>query len=226
MTRALKANRAAKAMARPVRGKAQARRRNEDLPERARELLAAALELFSEQDFSTVTIKKIGNSIGVNTALIYYYFDDKADLFQASLEHAVDRALANYRRLRERHSDPVDLISDWFDNHIELAKPIRQLVKIMLDYSTSPDQKEVIDAVIRQFYDEECSILSSAISEGIELGIFRPVDPERAAHIASTHLDGIMVRSMIHKDFDIPAAMNDLKILFWEHLGHRAEIRK
>ena len=199
-------------------------RRGEILPDRATELMAAALELFSAHDFSDVTIKDIGSSIGVNTALIYYYFDDKADLFRASLEYAVDQALDNYRRLKERHSDPVDLISDWFDNHIELAKPIRQLVKIMLDYSTSQTQRGVVDAVIRQFYDEECSILSSAIERGIELGVFRPVDPMRAANIASTYLDGIMVRSLIHKTLNIPAAMKDLKMLFWEHLGHRADL--
>jgi AcrR family transcriptional regulator len=215
----------AKATARRSLGGGRKQRRVEELPDRARELLAAALELFSEHDFSAVTIKDIGNAIGVNTALIYYYFDDKADLFRASLEYAVDQALANYRRLKQRHSDPVDLISDWFDNHIELAKPIRQLVKIMLDYSTSRTQRSVVDAVIRQFYDEECSILSSAIAQGIRLGVFRQVDPERAAHIASTYLDGIMVRSLIHKNLDIPAAMRDLKTLFWEHLGHRADLR-
>jgi len=200
------------------------RRRGRALPQRATELMAAALELFANEDFAAVTIKDIGNALGVNTALIYYYFDDKADLFGASLEYAVEQALANYRRLRERHSDPVDLIADWFDNHIELAKPIRQLVKIMLDYSTSQKQKGVVDAVIKQFYDEETSILSSTIRQGIKLGVFRPVDPERAAHIASTYLDGIMVRSMIHKDLDIAAAMKDLKSLFWEHLGHRADL--
>lgn len=194
------------------------------MPPRATELMAAALELFSKRDFAAVTIKEIANSIGVNTALIYYYFDSKADLFRASLEYAVEEALANYRHLRERHSDPVDLIADWFDTNVQLAKSIRQLVKIMLDYSTSRTQKGVVDAIIKQFYDEECGILSSTIRQGIKSGVFRPIDPDRAAHIASTYLDGIMVRSLIHRDLDISAAMKDLKRLFWEHLGHRSEI--
>lgn len=198
-------------------------RRRKELAPRAAELMVAALELFSQRDFSAVTIKEIANSIGVNTALIYYYFDNKGDLFRASLEYAVEKALTNYRCLRERHSDPVDLIADWFDTNVELAKPIRQLVKIMLDYTTSRTQKSVIDAVIKQFYDEECGILASTIRRGIKSGVFRPVEPDRAAHIASTYLDGIMVRSLIHRDLDIRAAMNDLKCLFWEHLGHRSE---
>lgn len=181
--------------------------------------MAAALELFSKRDLAAVTIKEIANSIGVNTALIYYYFDSKGDLFRASLEYAVEEALANYRRLRERHRDPVDLMADWFDTNVELAKPIRQLIKIMLDYSVSQTQKGVIDAIIKKFYDVECGILSAAIRQGVKSGVFRRVNPDRAAHIASTHLDGILVRSLIHKDMDIRAAMKDLKRLFSEYLA-------
>jgi AcrR family transcriptional regulator len=209
---------------RPAKGKSTTKRKGrppQELPPRARELMAAALELFSERDFAAVTIKEIASAIGVNTALIYYYFDNKGELFRASLEYAVGEALANYERLRERHSDPVDLIADWLETNAELAKPIRQLIKIMLDYSTSRTQKGVIDAIIGRFYDVECGILSSAIRQGVKSGVFRPVDPDRAAHIASTHLDGIMVRSLIHKDLDIRAAMSGLKDLLWEHLNHR-----
>jgi AcrR family transcriptional regulator len=132
------------------------------LPQRARELMMAALGLFARRDFSAVTIKDIAKVAGVNTALIYYYFDNKEDLFRATLDYAVERALENYRRLGERHSDPVDLINDWFDNHAELSEPIRELVKIMLDYRTARTQLRVVDDIINLFYDEECRIISRA----------------------------------------------------------------
>jgi len=189
---------------------------------RAEQLMGVALELFSIRDFGSVTIKDIASAAGVNTALIYYYFDSKEGLFGATLENAVAQALDNYRRLKERHSDPVDLIADWFDNHVQLSRPIRQLVKIMLDYSSTRTQIDVVDDVIKRFYDEEVEILAGSIRRGVQLGIFREVHPERAAHLASTHLDGIMVRSFIHRDYDIGAALAELKSLFWEYLGHAA----
>jgi AcrR family transcriptional regulator len=192
------------------------------LPQRARDLMMAALGLFARRDFSAVTIKDIAKVAGVNTALIYYYFDNKEDLFRATLDYAVERALENYRRLGERHSDPVDLINDWFDNHAELSEPIRELVKIMLDYRTARTQLRVIDDIIKLFYDEECRIISESVRRGIAMGVFRRVDPEAAANIASTHLDGIMVRSMIHRELDVVAAIAQLKTLFFEHLGYGA----
>jgi AcrR family transcriptional regulator len=200
--------------------KSRAERPERELPARAEELLTVALDLFSQRGFAAVTIKDIASAIGVNTALIYYYFESKEDLFRATVQDATVKALDNYRRLRERHSDPVDLIGDWFDNNLELSEPIRKLVKIMLDYANSGMQIALVDGLIKEFYAEECSILSGSIRRGIELGVFRAVDPERAALLASTHLDGIMVASMIRADFDLTAAMSDLKRVFWEHLGY------
>ena len=186
---------------------------------RADELMSAALDLFAERDFASVTIKDIAHAIGVNTALIYYYFESKEDLFRATVENAVVRALDNYKTLREKHDDPVDLINDWFYNNLQLSDPIRKLVKTMLDYSSSRINFPSVDRLIKQFYDEECSILSDSIRRGIAVGTFKPADADRLALFVSTHLDGIMVAAMIRPAFDLSAAIADLRDLLWQHLG-------
>ncbi|HXV24787.1 MAG TPA: TetR/AcrR family transcriptional regulator [Alphaproteobacteria bacterium] len=196
------------------------RRRN--LPPPSERLMEVALELFSKGDYGSISIKQIAKAAEVNTALIYYYFESKEGLFRAALQNAVRKSLENYRSLKKRHHDPVDLIGDWFETQRQLWRPIRQLVKIMLDYSSSRTKTGVIDDIIEEFYREEVDILASSVARGIAIGLFRPVDPYRAAHLASTHLDGIMVRSFIQPDFDIAAALDELKSLFWEYLGHQA----
>ncbi len=186
---------------------------------RAVELTVTALDLFAERDFASVTIKDIANACGVNTALIYYYFENKEDLFRATIENAITEALENYTNLRKRHDDPVDLINDWFDTNLELSGSIRKLVKVMLDYSGSRISISSIDSEINNFYDVERSILSDSIRRGIEQGIFHAADPDRLALFVSTHLDGIMVAAMIRKDFNLDTAMADLREILWFHLG-------
>ena len=68
--------------------------------------LAASLDLFAERNFASVTIKDIAKALDVNTALIYYYFDSKTDLFRATIEYAVAGAFENVRALgrQERRS--------------------------------------------------------------------------------------------------------------------------
>ena len=107
---------------------------------RADAMTEAALTLFAERNFASVTIKDIGTALGVNTALIYYYFNSKEDLFRAAIERAVKRAFVHFRELRLRHSNPADILSDWLDNHVDLHDPIQKLVKVSLDYAGLPDR--------------------------------------------------------------------------------------
>ena len=190
--------------------------------DRQRELTAASLDLFAKHDFASVTIKDIASASGVNTALIYYYFQSKEDLFRACIEDAITQAMANYDNIKGNHAggNPVDLIEDWFDTNIEMAATIRKLVKIMIDYAGSETQFPSIDRMIKQFYDIEVDILSTSIRTGVENGLFRAVDADRAALFVSSHLDGIMVASMIRPDFKVKPAVADLRRHIREYLGY------
>jgi len=190
---------------------------------RAKELTETSLNLFAERDFASVTIKDIANKCGVNTALIYYYFANKEDLFRATIQNAISDALENYTSLHNRHTNPVDLISDWFDTNLKLSVPIRKLVKIMLDYSGSGMNISSIDQQVENFYYVEHCILSDSIRRGIDQGIFNAVDHDRLALFVSTHLDGVMVASMIRKDFNLGEAMTDLREILWLHLGYSSD---
>lgn len=188
--------------------------------------MATALDLFARQDYASVTIKDIARGLRVNTALIYYYFPSKDDLFRATLEYCIENALQTFARLERRHTDPVAMISAWLSTQARLAPEIRRLLKIMLDYSTAGVPSRIADAAIRRFYDAEIKILSTGVRLGIEQGMFRRVDVKRTARMASTHLDGIMARSMIHRQFEVKAAIADLQRLLWDHLGYDARRRR
>ena len=190
---------------------------------RADAMTEVALTLFAERNFASVTIKDIGTALGVNTALIYYYFNSKEDLFRAAIERAVKRAFQHFRELRLRHSNPADILSDWLDNHVDLHDPIQKLVKVSLDYAGLPVELPEVERSIRQFYDEEYHTLTRCIQDGIDLGIFQPVDAGRTAEWISTWLDGLMVRSKIFPDLDVEAAISSLREMLWTHLGYRPQ---
>jgi AcrR family transcriptional regulator len=177
---------------------------------RGEEFLAAALDLFAERNFASVTIKDIAQSLGVNTALIYYYFENKTDLFRATIEYAVEIAFANMRALEARNADPASLFSAWLDNHVQKYAEIHRFVKIALDYRGAHESDPGIEASIASFYAKERELLSRFIRQGVEQGLFRPTDPVRMAQFISTYLDGCMVRSVILPDFDLRTAVNDL----------------
>src|ERR1041384_3021557 len=73
---------------------------------RVDKFLSVSLDLFAESNFASVTIKDIAKALGVNTALIYYYFDSKTDLFRATIEYAVGGALAKRSALDDKRRAP------------------------------------------------------------------------------------------------------------------------
>lgn len=192
-----------------------------DTLDRRQEILSAALNLFSMRDYSAITIKEIAQLAGVNTSLLYYYYEDKEALFRAALEEAVGAAMRNYDEVASKHSEPVDLINDWFEMHVALAGDIRRLVKILMDYSSSQSHSRVLDDVISKFYDVEIQILTKAVKRGQRAGLFNNVSPNAAAVFASTHLDGVMARSIIQPRLDIAGAVDTLRDAFWAYVGYK-----
>jgi len=84
-------------------------------------LLAAGAEAFGAQGFDGATLDGIAEAAGVNKAMIAYYFGDKAGLFQAILEEAVDFILARVKRDVDPLDDPAE----------QLAAFIRALAEMM-----------------------------------------------------------------------------------------------
>jgi AcrR family transcriptional regulator len=213
---------------RPKRGEEGTRRgapvgprREEHSAARVDKFLATALDLFAERNFASVTIKDIAQSLGVNTALIYYYFDSKTDLFRATIEHAVAGAFESVHALEDKSADPPSVIAAWLENHVNKYAEIHRFVKIALDFrgAHEGDDPDIANAIER-FYDEERKLLSKVIRQGIKQGLFKPVDPNRMAQFISTYLDGCMVRSVILSDFALEAAVRDLHRRVLDMLGY------
>jgi len=180
---------------------------------------AAALELFSARNFSAVTIKDIARATGFNTALIYYYFGSKEELFRQTVALAVERAFLQFRIARQDLTAPEDVIFGWLDNHIREFATILKLIKIAIDYASTADRKVSIDGAIRRFYEEEQEVLRETLSEGIARGDFRTVGVDQTATFISTYLDGVFVRSIILRDFDPIAAIGELRSFLKSHLS-------
>lgn len=189
--------------------------RNGDNAER---ILDVALSLFARSSFWAVTIKDIGQATGLNAAMIYYYFKDKEDLFRAAVEISVKRAFKEFEARNAVAQGPEAIISGWLDTHINELDLIRRLVKVSLDYANSGNRIVRIDKAIRDFYDHERNILTTAMRNGIASKKFRAVDVKWMASFISTFLDGVMVRSMISPDFDPKSAIHGLRDFVFSEL--------
>lgn len=194
---------------------------NDSRAQRVFEILDAALDLFAEHGVSRVTIKDIGRACDMNAAMIYYYFENKEDLFRAAVEHAITQMLERYQDLQSAHHDPVDLINDWFEVNIALKDPGTKLAKIMSDYAFAGSRFPSVDRLIAELYERECTILEENIAECVRRGLFKNVNPKTLAQFVSIHLDGIFFAAVIRSGMDLAEMVNGLKRLLWDQLAVR-----
>lgn len=186
-------------------------------------ILRSALELFAKQGYARTSNRDISAASGKNAAMIYYYFEDKEALFLAALQHVTSEALEHSRQLKQASAAPDELLKSWFASHRSLRDEIKFMIKVMIDYSSQAERSRTVDALIDDFYSEEISeILIKSIQAGIEFGLFNNVDAERIARGVSTHLDGIIVASIVRRDFDYLVALEELETQLFEQLGYGA----
>jgi AcrR family transcriptional regulator len=83
-------------------------------------ILAAARDEFAEHGLGGARMDRIAERAGLNKRLIYYYFEDKEQLFRAVLEQA-------YRQIREEERT-LKLLE------LKPAEAVRRLVEFTWDY--------------------------------------------------------------------------------------------
>lgn len=181
-------------------------------------LLKTAFELFARQSYSSVTIKDIADATGFNASLIYYYYENKENLFTSAVEATVQEAFEHFATISERAATPEDVISLWIDLHIEQYIPLQKLAKISLDYASTVNRQSDVDAAIAKFYEKEAELLCRAIRDGIVAGSFRDVDPEATSEFISTFLDGSLFRQVMFPHFDPAFAIRNMRKVVIDHL--------
>jgi AcrR family transcriptional regulator len=113
--------------------------------ERRRQLLEQATELFATHGYDELTMAKIAREAGVSKPLLYHYFPNKRDLFEAALAQAAEEHLA--RTQPDPSSPPAQQLDaslgaflTWIDEH-------RGAYEKLMRSAGIPEVRELIDRV-------------------------------------------------------------------------------
>lgn len=182
-----------------------------------------ALDLFAEQNYSAVTVKDIALAAGMNPSHIYYYFDNKEELFMRAIARVVEDAFEQFASVTRRAGTPEEVISAWIELHVRQFVQFQKVAKMSLDYASTHNRTPAVDRAIRAFYDQEAEVLGNAIRDGVAAGRFRAVDPRDMAIFISTFLDGSLFRNVMFPNFNYARAIKTMRRLVLDHLHPKKE---
>ncbi|HET6951322.1 MAG TPA: TetR/AcrR family transcriptional regulator [Acidimicrobiales bacterium] len=168
------------------------RRGKADDPTTRNEILDAAAAIMVDEGYAAVTSRRVATAAGVNSALVYYYFESMDGLFVALFRRGADRS---FDRLDEVLASPQPLWQFWDFVH-DPSNSARTMEFIAVANHRKAIQAEIAD-YSRRFRKRELELLATVL-EGYGL------DPERwpAASIVLS-LSGISRFMLIEQAFGV-----------------------
>jgi AcrR family transcriptional regulator len=180
-------------------------------------LLNAAAELMNERDTLDVSLSEIASRAQVNSALVKYYFGSKSGMMLALLERAVLAPVAQLEHIVESSMSASEklrihiagLVNNYFKNRY-----LNKLLFALLRDSTPKDAQEISDRLVKPAADAQRKILDQGVNEGI----FRPVEPMFFYFTIIGACDQIFTASFaLQSVFGYPGLDDDLKKRFIDH---------
>jgi AcrR family transcriptional regulator len=145
---------------------------------RPREILDAALDLFSEKGFSATRLEDVASRAGLSKAAIYLYFNDKTSLLKAVVETVAIPNLAAAGALVAAHKGPVaPLLQQLLGFLASRMRDTRlpDLIKLVIGESRA--HPEIGRFYLEHVIGKALPLFEQLIARGIASGEFRAVDP-------------------------------------------------
>lgn len=154
-----------------------------------REILDAATEMFAEQGFERVSMRKLAERVEYSPTAIYLHFRDKEALFHAVCEEAFGRLIRRLEKQRQKHADdPLGCLKAGLLEYIDfgLKHPDHYMVAFM-NRSNVREQPFEGSAGEQAF-----SFLRRTVADGVAAGVFRPIDVELTSQVLWMSVHGLV----------------------------------
>jgi AcrR family transcriptional regulator len=193
------------------KGAPKFRRRKADRPA---EIVAAALQVFSEKGFAAARLEEIAARAGVSKGAIYLYFATKEDIFRAVVEQAIAPNIEQVKGILAAHPGPfpeiVRALAQRFTTLIA-GSPIGGVAKMVIGEARN------FPELARIWHDRLVSQAIGALTEVVKAaqarGEVRPGDPRAyALQIVAPLMMGVIWRETFAPigapGFDLEALAN------------------
>ena len=163
-------------------------------PQRRREILDAAAQVFARLGFARARMDDIAQEAGLSKGTLYLYFRSKEALFQALLDSFYEREMQSLRAALERHQGPVpQRIQQILSDILARLQSYRPLLPLLYEVYALVARKQVVREAFQAYYRHYADLLAQLLREGMERGEIRAGDPHRLAVALIAHIEGVIL---------------------------------
>jgi TetR/AcrR family transcriptional regulator len=189
-----------------------------DAPPGAREqLLQTASDIMREGDIVDISLSELSLRSGLNSALVKYYFGNKAGMMRALLDRDMEGIVQAVDALMAKDMDPE-------------ARLRRHIGAVVDSYYKTPYLNRLLMRLVRESSDEEAHRIADSyltplsqaydrlIEDGVRQGVFRAVDPQLFYFTVTGAADRFFsARLVLRHCFDTDTLTEELRDRYREH---------
>lgn len=159
----------------------RAERAREAREARRQQILAVALDVFSEKGFHDASISDVVRAANVARGTFYQYFDSKQAIFHELLDQLIEHLSESIVGVDMRPGAPPvrqQLVAT-VTGVLNAVDEQRQFVRIVLRVAVGLDEE--VDAKLSEFDSSLRRLIAESLRRGQVLGLIRECDPDLAA---------------------------------------------
>lgn len=159
-------------------------------------VIVAATELFYEESYDTVSMRKIAAKVGYSVGTLYLYYKDKDELFLAVQGAAFQRAFTYIQQLPET-DDPLVRLRGLGENYVRFGMNNPDLYRLMFmmerPMQALPEDRGWSSGILLH------NLLTDLVKECVAAGRMRSSDPDRLSFALWSFVHGMVSLRISHR---------------------------
>ncbi len=163
------------------------------------QILDAAMRHFAEHGYRGASLAQIAKEAGVSKSLIFWYFENKAKLFEALMDRFISQCMRSLD-VQGPSGNPRNKIGDLMDTYWEFIRCNFKFVRIFMNWFMQLERnKKGKTQKLRELHAKFQNTLAEYLREGVTLHIFRnDLDIQATAFWLMSSLEGVLLQMFIN----------------------------
>jgi AcrR family transcriptional regulator len=186
--------------------------------ERKSQIINATIECISRYGYNNFSMQDVARIADVSKGIIHYYFLNKEDLMMAVLDRVAGDIEGLLNDINDRTKDPAERLKLLIRICAGVVREKREYYCINMDFWTQINQKEKVRQAVAKHYGKFRSATASVVQQGIDVGVFKSIDPAHAASMVIALVDGLSLQWLFDESVfvydDIVKSCEDLVLRY------------
>jgi AcrR family transcriptional regulator len=161
------------------------------------EIMHATYRALCEHGYANLSMQDIADELDKSRSLLHYHYDTREELLLAFVDHLVGWI---GDRLEETDTeDPRLRLLEYVDSFVGALddEEGRRFVTALFELRLQAVHNEAFRERLAAHYRSNVEAATTVIEEGVEAGVFRPVDPEATAEAIYSAVEGARMYEVI-----------------------------